>query len=91
MGSGLTKIFARRSLPRDWIAGVFLLLLLLGEQLEDSLALGFVGRSVEKKTKMLNILLSDEPIHAPSPRAFRPVAGRATSIKQSSKMSAVDI
>jgi hypothetical protein len=65
-----------------------LLLLLFGEQPENSTALGYVGRSVKKKTVMLNILPSDELVHGSLPFAFvvvppqdavLPLRGRAKS------------
>lgn len=69
---------------RVWIAGVFLLLLFFGEQPENSLTLGFIGRGVEKKTVVIYILPTDEPVHAaasPVLEAVPSFRGRSNSIK----------
>ena len=51
----------------DLIARIFLLLQLLGQELQDSLALRFVFHCLEKLAVMLDIFASNKAFHGASP------------------------
>ena len=65
------------SYPSGRFAGVSLLLLLFGEQFENSLPDRFIGHSLQKVMVAIDILASDKPIHGALPSSARRAEQRA--------------